>query len=449
VKVPFLLFIIALIIRLAAVLFWQFDGLYGQDAFAYYQQALDIIQNVPAGKPPPTDFFWPNGYPLLITGFMLVVGSKPLAGQLAALSAGAALAPLVYWLARDLWESDVNIEPTDNQLTTRNDQVGFLAGLIVAVAGQPILSSVVIMADIPALFWATLAAWSVVRGLRSALFEAKAESNPHALESDPAISQQTVLAGLNLAAGAWFTAAGAALGLAIITRWIYILVVPALGFYTLFKIVSHRRSGWLPTPAILSGLVVLLPQLWLSLNKPESLLHNWLLGWQPVNFFQRRFETADGLASYRLPMAVFYAQPAGHPAYIFPILGLAALWSIWRLWQTKSWGALILLLGWAGPVYLFLAGIPFQNFRFGLSLYVPLVVLTGFGVSELLGRAGGAQRSRGAGAQRGRGTPAEGQKRGGAKEWVYVEFVKGYYCTFFGGYVGVGLPHGGQFSDGS
>jgi len=40
-------------------------------------------------------------------------------------------------------------------------------------------------------------------------------------------------------------------------------------------------------------------------------------------------------------------------------------------------------LGWGGPVYLFLAGIPYQNFRFGLTLYLPLVVLAGFGLSDL------------------------------------------------------------------
>jgi hypothetical protein len=85
-------------------------------------------------------------------------------------------------------------------------------------------------------------------------------------------------------------------------------------------------------------------------------------------------------------MAIFYAQPAGHPAYIFPVLGLASLWATWRLWQAKQWGPLILLLGWAMPVYIFLAGISFQNFRFGLTLYLPLVILTGYGLSDLLGR---------------------------------------------------------------
>ena len=85
--------------------------------------------------------------------------------------------------------------------------------------------------------------------------------------------------------------------------------------------------------------------------------------------------TIDGHFVYRLPVGIFYAEPAGHPAYLFPLLGLTVPWGIWRLWRERNWGPLILLLGWGGPVYLFLAGIPYQNFRFGLTLYLPLVPL--------------------------------------------------------------------------
>jgi hypothetical protein len=82
-------------------------------------------------------------------------------------------------------------------------------------------------------------------------------------------------------------------------------------------------------------------------------------------------------------MAIYYAQPAGHPAYIFPILGLTSLWAVWRLWRVRQWGPLMLLLGWVIPAYLFLAGITLQNFRFGLILYLPLVILTGFGLDDI------------------------------------------------------------------
>lgn len=365
IKTALVLFIIALIIRLATAQFWQFDGLYGQDAFAYLDQAIAITKNLPQGQPPPADFFWPNGYPLVIAFFSLLFGPTTFAGQIPALLCGALLAPLTYLLCQDLFECNADYHRI---LSTRMNLEGTAAGLLVAVAGQPILSSIVIMADMPALFWATLAVWLVVRAVRQ--------------------PQKT---------GAYLLAAGAALALAVITRWLFLLLAPVLGLYLLFKVYERKLSWWQPWPALISGSMVLAPQLWLNSSKPESLLHSWLLGWNLTNFFRREFENVDGQFYYHLPNAIFYAQPAGHPAYIFPLLGLAGLWGLWRLWQTRQWGPLILLLGWFLSGYLFLAGIPYQNFRFGLTHYLPWVLLTGFGLSDLLSTSITKQRDRGAG----------------------------------------------------
>lgn len=343
---PILLFLIALAIRVAVIFVWQFDGLYGQDPFAYLHQAVAISQALPARHLPPLDFFWPNGYPLLVAAVMPLVGRIALAGQLTALVCGALLSPLVYLLVQALVDS-----PT-------NRRAGLLASLIVAVAGQPVLSSVAVMADMPALFWGTLSVWLTTRAVN-------ARATPF-----------------------YLAAAGAALGLAIITRWIYGLLVLALAGYLIFQ---WRRTKtirwWLSLPAVAAGALVLLPQLWLSLHHPAGLAHRWLMGWRPLNFFMREFDNIDGHYHYLLPPGIFYAQPAGHPAYIFPLLGLAGVWGGWQLWRARRWDALILLLGWAGPVYLFLAGIPFQNFRFGLTLYPPLVVLSALGTDHLLTRA--------------------------------------------------------------
>jgi 4-amino-4-deoxy-L-arabinose transferase-like glycosyltransferase len=254
-----------------------------------------------------------------------------------------------------------------------------LAGLIIAVAGQPILSSIVVMADMPALFWAALAVWLVVQvGANPCGRPAGADARP---------CPYSVF---------WFLGAGAALAMAIISRWLYLLMVIPLGLYVLFQVLQKKLIWWQIWPAVVSGSIVLAPQVWLSLNKPEGLFHSWLLGWNLTNFFQREFENIDGHFIYQLPNAIFYAQPAGHPAYIFPLLGLAGLWGLWRLWQIRHWETLILLLGWILPSYLFLAGIPYQNFRFGLTHYLPLVLLTGFGLSDLLNTAIKRQGGRGA-----------------------------------------------------
>ena len=215
-KTPLFLFIVALFIRLAVIAIWQFDGLYGQDAFAYFQQAIAITERLPQGRLPPTDFFWPNGFPLLAALFMLMVGKTAPAAQFVSLLCGAALAPLVYGLSRELFP-------------TRGHTAGILAGLIITVAGQPILSSVVIMADIPALFWAVLAAWLLVCAWRKP-------------------GQRW-----------WLLGAGAALSLAVITRWLYVLLVPAFGAYTLYQMHRHR-SPWLYVllPVLIGSSVLLL-----------------------------------------------------------------------------------------------------------------------------------------------------------------------------------------------
>ncbi|HYF64990.1 MAG TPA: glycosyltransferase family 39 protein [Herpetosiphonaceae bacterium] len=339
--IPLALFALALLIRLAYAWLWRFDGLYGQDAYAYFDHALAIRENLPRGQLPPRDFFWPVGYPALAALLMLLVGPNALAAQLASLICGAALAPLLYGLADELFA---------------DRRAGVLAGLSVAVASQPIVSSLVAMADMPALFWATLAAWLLVRSERA--------ERP----------------------GRWLAGAGAALALAAITRWIYLGLAPAFGLYAL-GLVRRGRVGWTRlVPPLLTGLLIVGSQIMLSLGRPEGMAHSWLLGWRPANALRRSFATVDGLASYPLPNGLFYAQPIAHPSYLFPLLGLAALWAVWRLWRDRSAPALVLLLGWAGLVYGFLAGIPYQNFRFSLTLYPPLVLLAAAGASDLARR---------------------------------------------------------------
>lgn len=56
----------------------DFDGLYGQDAYAYFDYATVALVEEPF--PPP--FYWPPGYPILILVMTYGVGNGPQAGQL-------------------------------------------------------------------------------------------------------------------------------------------------------------------------------------------------------------------------------------------------------------------------------------------------------------------------------------------------------------------------------
>jgi 4-amino-4-deoxy-L-arabinose transferase-like glycosyltransferase len=300
---------------------------------------------------------------------MVVTGATPLAGQLVVLFCGAMLSPLVYFLVRDLFEVGF-----DSEFATRSSVAGMLAGLIIAVAGQPILSSIVIMADIPALFLATLAVWLLVKGLNGVMTRGGEDARTRRFSAPHRLFASSPLL---------LAAAGATLALAVITRWIYTLLVPALIAYTLYRLWYRPKLWWYPLLAVAGGMLILTPQLWITFNTPTGLSHSWLTGWHPANALQTAFTNIDGHFVYLLPNGLFYAQPAGHPAYIFPLLGLASLWGVWQLWRAKQWGPLILLPGWAGPVYIFLAGIPYQNFRFGLTLAVPPIILAAFGLAEI------------------------------------------------------------------
>src|SRR5690606_9210198 len=59
------LFCLSLALGLAAIVLGRFDGLYGQDSFAYFNYALGPLrESLLRGEPPPS-FFWPLGYPLV------------------------------------------------------------------------------------------------------------------------------------------------------------------------------------------------------------------------------------------------------------------------------------------------------------------------------------------------------------------------------------------------
>ena len=62
-----------------------FDGLYGQDAYAYFDYAVGAVRQSLVHAKPLEPFFWPPGYPLLVALVSLATGPVALAGQLVSL----------------------------------------------------------------------------------------------------------------------------------------------------------------------------------------------------------------------------------------------------------------------------------------------------------------------------------------------------------------------------
>lgn len=332
-----------------------FDGLYGQDPYAYYDYAVGpLTASLQAGEPLPP-FHWPPGYPLLVALSSFLVGVRPLAGQLVALLGGAMVALFSGLLAQEIvakWSSSAE----------EVAWVPLLAGLLVAFNGQLWQSSVVVMSDTAGLAMAALGVWALARYGRV--------GRPAALW---------------LAAGA--------LAYAVIVRWVYWLVVIPAGIYTLTlfrqqplkKSLGHGLGAAVVATLILGPVMGPVLNSWLVARHSDvTYAADWMVleNWQPLTFFRRQHLTDDGLLSYKLPNGLYYALAPARTIFLSPLLALFIPAGLWQIWRQKERGpALWLLVGWAGVVYLFLANIAWQNFRFTLAFLPPLAILAAIGLS--------------------------------------------------------------------
>jgi hypothetical protein len=325
-------FALSLALRVAFTL--GFDGLYGQDPYAYYNFAQELRIAVSEHRAP-TPFFWPLGYPALLAVGFTVFGASPLVAQVISLVLGALLAPLVYVLARQI---GVGRSGT------------LAAALIMAACGQAIQSSMVVMADIPALVWATISAILLLDYLHN--------------------ERQSRL----------IFAAGA-LALACISRWLYLVLLPIWGAVLLL---TWRRVRWRASVAAgAAAALILLPQVAFSVGSPYPVLnHAWVQGWSPANALAYSFSNIDGQFVYPHINAIYYAQPYYDFYYLAPIFTPFMLIGLWALRRKAA--PFVLLLGWGLLPYLFLIGIPYQNIRFPLIVVPAAAVLAGIGLETVL-----------------------------------------------------------------
>ncbi len=324
------LFTLSLALRVAFTV--GFDGLYGQDPYAYYNYAqtvrLSLGQTLPA-------FFWPLGYPVLLALGFTLFGQSAVTAQAISLLLGALLAPMIYGLARQ-----VGVRPLGASA----------AALLMAFGGQAIQSRFVVMADIPALFWATLSALLLLHYLQ--------HTDRHR----------------------WLYLAALTLAIACVTRWLYLALIP---IWIIAVLSEWRAVRWRETlGAGIAAALILLPQAAVSLHSPYPVLdHAWVEGWSPANYLRSEFDNVDGHFAYQQINAQFYAHPYADAYFLAPIFTLFMLVGLWVIRRKRL--ALILLFGWAVLPYLFLAGIPYQNIRFPLIVTPAVAVFSGIGLEAV------------------------------------------------------------------
>jgi len=361
-----MLFLLSLGIHAGSLIGSGYDGLYGQDPYAYYGYAVGPLRTALLHLQLAPPFFWPPGYPLLITLASLLVAATPLLGQWIGLLAGSLVTVLTYTLAREVCL--LLAEPPDAARSAAPAGsvawrwVPLIAGLVTVLHPQLWQSSIVVMSDTVALAAGTLGAWALARYAR-------------------------------LDRPRWLALSAAALAYAIATRWAYALEAIPCALYGVYLLVSRTRGRWAALArdaagaAVAGGAVLglligpgLLPQ-----AAPAALTLTGDLevySWSPLNFFHRQFITVDGLLSYRLPNGLYYALSPGHPDYFTPLLALLLAPGLWLLLRRRQLLALVVLLAWPVLILGFHAGAPWQNFRFTLAALPPLAVLVALGAAQ-------------------------------------------------------------------
>jgi 4-amino-4-deoxy-L-arabinose transferase-like glycosyltransferase len=337
---------------------WGFNGLYGQDPFAYYDYAVGPLRRSLLDGAPFTAMFWPLGYPILITLTSLVIGPVTAAGQVVNLLADAASVCLTYLLGRDLLRQT----GADPQLARR---AGALGAVLLGLTGRLVESGVLMMADAVALATALLSAWALVR------WSAGEEENR--------------------ARPGWLILSATALAWSAVTRWGQAALVLAW-LVALLPALRGRRWHALPW-AVIPAAAVLGAQLWLVFTvRPEadlgphpfagdlSLVNGSGSGWSPLHLFQRSFVNADGVQRYAWPNGLFYATGPFLSQYLTPLFFPAVMLGL-VVAAVRYGRSLLLLLSWPALLLLLDAGLAEQNPRFILAALPPIAILAGLGLA--------------------------------------------------------------------
>lgn len=353
------LFLVVVVPTSTLVAIGRFDGLYGQDPYAYADYAALLRRAGLLHLLPLPPFYWPPGYPLAVALVSSLGLPVPLAGRIVSAVSGGLVPVFTYLLAKELEP----LTSSPDQLAGRLPLVPPIAALAVACQGQLWQSSAVVMADTLGLAAATAGVWGLARyGNRPSM--------------------------------AWLLLASAAMSLAILARWAYALVAIPCAIYAALALarIPRREAAHDLLAAAAVGAAILAPMLVPALaglgHDPRGAPFSadlQVYTWSPLNALRRTFVTADGLLSYRLPNGVYYAIAPARLAFFTPLLAPLALVGLWRAARKPAREVVALVAGWATVVYAFHAGAPWQNFRFTLAYLPPLAILLAMGAAALAG----------------------------------------------------------------
>ena len=404
--------LVALAVRLLAAGSLRFDGLYGQDAFAYYYHGValwrdhSLLYHWP-WLPAPIRLYWPYGEPAQLALAFTVAGAAGTIPALAvSLLAGLGTVAALYALTLDIAAPLLSV-PLARATAA-------LVALLLGLSGLAVQASCTIMSDAPALFWGSLSVWLWHGAGRCEPGVAYGSASGRSKGGDPGCgSAAWPRQGSERAQGSRHPlcrafAAGACLGVAFATRYEYALLVAPLilGWY------AHPAGRRPHLALLLAGLLlVILPQLVIATTMPSSLLGNqWVLGWHPSNAWRSTFVSPEGLFSYGGSPGTFYLvgpllsarslPPPLAPCAAIGVLSLVAAARGGGARASRARVSLATLAGWWLVPALYLSGVPFESTRYTLILLPPLAILEALGAATTLrwlcvvsqGRSGAVHR---------------------------------------------------------
>jgi hypothetical protein len=338
---------------------FPYDGLYGQDSYAYYYQALALRQDITGQPQPPWSLFnsqsfrWPVGYHLhVIAGSFF--GDGHTGAWVLTLILTALTPALVYLILGQLW---TGASPRSRVIG------GLIAGGTLALTGTYMRFGISLMADVPALFWGLLGSYSFLKAWPP-------REHPDAMQHHIG----------------WAAAAGGALGIAVLVRYgSVLLIVPLLVYMALRRRQSHSEAilGWKLWLALAAFVVALLPEALYVLTHASGAGYGaFLSDWNIANIFSRTVTSSDGTATFDYPNIVFYLSfplanaGTGFLAYSYmPLMSLG----LTILIRERKWPVMGLLLSWWLVPALVFSGAPYQAHRFVLAYLPALVMMIGIG----------------------------------------------------------------------
>lgn len=325
---------------LAIVRFIGFDGLYGMDSYEYFRYSKELKSAIINGSEIGS-FFWPQGYPILVLLFSLIIPTS-LAGQIVCSLSLSLTGLFVEKSAKILFPTAVNSK--------------WLILLAIVCSPYFLRNGIQFMSDIPAVL-------SFVCCLYFALRYAK----------KPSFSSLTLCA--------FFAGFGVFIRLGV-----GVVLIPVL-IFTMFNWFKSKK--WIQIFAVIPLVAIYLLYHLLQPDTSEVFQHHFVDEWNVLNFFKTNFPSDEkhGLAnlSYTFPNLAYFTFKFLHPGFFALNVVLVGLSLFYK--STKEKLPIYLLVSVVLLNTIFLSGVTVQVERYLFLSYPAFVLLMVPAFDSLLSKA--------------------------------------------------------------